>query len=180
MTWTAPTVQPTGQLISAAIYNTDIVDNLIFLKGVGATILGAGSADAGTSSTSPQTFAATGAAACAITLTLPVAASVAPVEIGLDCHFTNGAGGATSPAGYIDFYDSLSAARVDGKVWQLRPVATANVFEGHSIVFRTTSLAAGAHTISPRIWSASAGWSVYVSDNSAIMHYTFWVAQVPS
>lgn len=32
MSWTAPTLRSTGDLITASIYNTDLVNNLLFLK----------------------------------------------------------------------------------------------------------------------------------------------------
>ncbi len=34
MAWTVPTVRATGELITASIWNTDLTDNLKYLKGL--------------------------------------------------------------------------------------------------------------------------------------------------
>lgn len=45
MTWTDPTTRSTGDLITAAVWNTDVVDNLIYLNERLVTLLVAGSAE---------------------------------------------------------------------------------------------------------------------------------------
>lgn len=179
MGWTAPTTRSTGDLITAAIWNTDLVNNLTYLKGVGSRILGTGSADAGTLNTTPTPFGSAGAAACAIALTLPVDASIAPVEIGLSYHYTD-SGASSSPAGYIDFLDDVSGAAIDSLKFAHAKASTANIMQRGQIVFTTESLTAGTHTITPRLYSANGGWGFYVADNAAGLHYVFWVRQVPS
>lgn len=83
MAWTAPTTRITGELVTASIWNTDIVDNLVFLKeGNRVRTLSLGMTGVTRSSTSWGTIDAHSA-----TLTMSSVGTVARVHFSADVTF---------------------------------------------------------------------------------------------
>lgn len=85
MAYTAPTIRATGDLITASIYNTDIVNNIIYLNSRGAPITGnitgsTGATAAGTGFTSSRTAVGTYTITYSPALSAAPAVAITPIE----------------------------------------------------------------------------------------------------
>src|ERR1700690_2359304 len=143
------------------------------LPGKGKTVYGRTSGDYGTTSGTPAYIDSTN---LSITLALPVAASVFPVEIGFQYHYaTNNGGGACT--GSIDF--TCDGTEIDGKTFLIPQGSVSSVQQaGPTIVFHTSStlLTAASHIIRPRHWLNS-GSEFYIMGTAAD-YACFWVRQI--
>lgn len=152
MAWTAPTTRTTGVLVTASIWNTDVVDNLTFLKTPTQSRLSAG---ATTNTTSAAFVDMTG-------VTITMSTNAAAAEVGFVGSFNISVAATAVVTLLVDGTNQGDATQ------GLQHVpATAATNAGISLVFRTATLSAGSHTFKLQYKTSAgtltllAGWSFW-------------------
>jgi hypothetical protein len=148
MAWTAPTTRATDFLVTASVWNTDIVDNLAWLKDP-ATSIATLAAQITTTSTS-----FTDATGLSVTMTT----NGGTLMVGFI--------GVASVAGgtYVDItidVDGVSQGATDGII----ALGASGGFANVSFVTLVEGLSAGSHTIKVR-WKVNGGTATMYADNS--------------
>lgn len=172
MSWTAPTTRTTGELITAAIWNTDIVDNLNALKTPqNDYYIGNQGADWTTTST---TYAAVDGVNLLLSLTL---AAAGDVRMGFTGNCRHNAGGGII---FFDVWvDGAALAGDDGIIaLEANTAVPGRLF---SFTRKAFSLSAAAHTFELRWKIVTAGTATLfagAATANADLHPMFWVEEV--
>lgn len=144
MTWTAPTTRTTGELITASIWNTDVVDNLAYLFDPN----GAEYVAAGTLTTTSTSF--TDIDGTNMKLTVSTTQANAPVTIGFSA-------AATADAAAIVYFDiDIDGTREGETTVGLHHFYGSNAAQYHPVgfVWRTSIASAGSHIFKMK-WKVS-------------------------
>ena len=173
MAWIAPTTRATGILITASIWNTDIVDNLVALKAPPSAnyVLNEGS-DYTTTSTTFVDIDATN-------LALAITTTGGDVMVG----FHGGVSVGTAEFVYFDIHESVGAARIGGDDGLLSLLSgNSNGIPNDSVGFvrLITGLSAAAHTLKLQ-WKVKAQTATLFAGAGTAngdIHPQFWAREV--
>jgi hypothetical protein len=147
----------------------------------GGTQYGQTSGDYSTTSTTMVFLSqAGGGSDLPITLNMPVAASVCPIELGMSFFYTTGTPSG-DPMGAIDFYCNEIAGPVDSRHFDFEAVATAySTSRSRTIVWRSTTLPAGSHTFRVRMlaYQGAGGGAFYIVGSNVAERFVWWAKQV--
>jgi hypothetical protein len=169
MSWVTPSPVTTGDLITAADWNQDVVDNTLALKDPPTdSYVGNDSADWTTTSTSFVDIDATD-------LGLAITTTGGDVMIG----FHGNISGSTTLRAYLDVTMDGTAIAGDDGIIAVNP-GTAVASGAVSFVRLVTSVAAGAHTFVLR-WKVNTGTATLYAGagtSTADLHLQFWVREV--
>lgn len=169
MPYTEPTTRTTGELITASIWNTDIVNNIAALKTPPSdSYIANEGANYSTSSTSFTNVDATD-------FSLDITTTGGDVMIGFYCTVLNSGTGNT----YLEITkDGVAILGDDGMMFVHSSVA--NIRDPLSFVFLLTGLAAGTYNFKLQ-WKVSASTSTMYAGagtGAADVHPQFWAREV--
>lgn len=172
MAWTTPTTRVTGELITAAIWNTDIVDNLTYLLAPPATTSRLN--EGANYTVNSGTFANLDATDLSITQ----ASKSGRVLLHFECSFDEASG--TTSTLYLDF--AVDTVRVGGDDGIAFATARDSYLNGNTLAidWLVTGLSVGDHTFTVQAKRGGGTITIYVGAGTSArdVHPQFYALEV--